>query len=208
MRTGAAGALAVEFLTGRDVRSVGILGTGRIAFCLARACDHLFDLDELRCTSRSASKRDAFAAAITPYLRCPRLHMASSVEACLEGVDATLTAVPTPTPIIGQAQLAHVDTIAIIAGDSRTQQLQPDVLESRRVVVDLLEQAYKSGEFRNAASRGAIERIALARSADGTVLTVADAACGRVTRGGGAAYLTGMAAQDLCAAAMVYERLR
>ena len=208
MRTGAAGALAIEFLAGRDVRSVGILGTGRISRCLARACDQLFDLDELRCTSRNASNREAFALDITPHLRTHRLRMTTSIEACVDGVDAMLTAVPTPTPIVGQAQLAQVDTIAIIAGDSRTRQLQPDVLESRPVVVDVLEQAHKSGEFRDAAARSALERITLARSDDGAVLTLGDAACGRVARGGGAAYLTGMAAQDLCAAAMVYERMR
>ena len=208
MRTGAAGALGIEFLAQRHVRRVGILGTGRIARCLALACDHLFDLEQLYCTSRSADRRAAFAADIEPRLQGSRLRMMSSVEACIDGVDAMLTAVPTPTPIVGQTQLAQVDTVVVIAGDSRTRQVQADVLESRPVVVDVLEQAQGSGEFRDAASRHTLERIALARTAEGTVLTMGDAACGRVQRGNGAAYLTGMAAQDLCAAAMVYERLQ
>ncbi|MDA0337413.1 MAG: hypothetical protein O2782_19800 [bacterium] len=207
MRTGAAGALAVDFLSGHDVRRVSILGTGRIAHCLALACDHLFDLEQMRCTSRNADNRDAFFAALSPQLHATRLHMTTSIEACIEGADAVLTAIPTPTPVIGQAQLAPVDTIVAIAGDSRTRQLQADVLESRPVVVDLLQQAQKSGEFRDAATQQTLERIALARAPDGTVLTMGDAACGRVARGGSAAYLTGMAAQDLCASVMIYEKL-
>jgi alanine dehydrogenase len=206
MRTGAAGALGIEYLTRHDVRRIGILGTGRIARCLALCCDDLFDLEELRCTSRTAGRRDAFATVVAPRLRCTRLTMTPTIDACLDGVDAMLTAVPTPEPILSRVHLAHVDAIAVIAGDKRTRQLHPDVLETRPVIVDILEQAEKSGEFRYAEDQGARDRIALARTGDGRVLTMGDAACGRAPQVG-TAYLTGMAAQDLCAAAMIYERL-
>ena len=82
------------------------------------------------------------------------------------------------------------------------------MLYERTVVVDVLAQAQKSGEFRFAAEQGQAEQIALARNDEGKVLDIGDAACGRL---GSAApsvvYLTGMGAQDLCAAAMVYHRL-
>lgn len=207
MRTGAGGALGIELLASRPVRSVAILGTGRVARCLALACDYLFDLDQLRVTSRSTVNRDAFAAAVAPQLSTT-LHMTSSIDACLAGADAMLTAVPTPTPIVDAAELDHIDTVAVIAGDSRTRQLHDDVLQSHRVVVDLLEQARQSGEFRHAATHDSETTIALARGQQGAVLTIADAACDRAPRTGGVAYLTGLAAQDLCAAATIYEALR
>ena len=201
-RTGAAGALGLQYLAGAAIERVAILGTGRVARSLALSCDALFKLEEIACTSRRAANRAAFAEAVGPAL-CTRLRVAASIEACIAGTDAVLTAVPTPQPILTAAALAEVPYLAVIAGDSRTRQLAPEVLYERTVIVDVLAQAQQSGEFRFAA-----EQIALARNAEGTVLDIGDAACGRL----GAAvpsvvYLTGMGAQDLCAAAMVYCRL-
>ena len=206
-RTGAAGALGLQYLAGAAIERVAILGTGRIARTLALSCDVLFDLAEIACTSRRAANRAAFAAAVGPDLRA-RLRVAASLEACIAGADAVLTAVPTPQPILTRASLAEVPYLAVIAGDSRTRQLAPEVLYERTVVVDVLAQAQKSGEFRFAAEQGQAEQIALARNAEGTVLDIGDAACGRLGAvAPSAVYLTGMGAQDLCAAAMVYRRL-
>ena len=206
-RTGAAGALGLQYLAGLAIERVAILGTGRIARTLALSCDALFDLAEITCTSRRAANRAAFAEAVEPDLRA-RLRMATSLEACIAGVDAVLTAVPTPQPILTASALAEVPYLAVIAGDSRTCQLEPEVLCERTVVVDVLAQAQKSGDFRFAAEQGQVEQIALARNAEGAVLDIGDAACGRLgTIAPSAVYLTGMGAQDLCAAAMVYRRL-
>ena len=119
-----------------------------------------------------------------------------------------LTAVPTPQPILTAAALAEVPYLAVIAGDSRTRQLAPEVLCERTAVVDVLAQAQQSGEFRFAAEQGQAEQIALARNDDGKVLDIGDAACGRLESAApSVVYLTGMGAQDLCSAAMVYCRL-
>ena len=206
-RTGAAGALGLHYLAGAAIERVAILGTGRIARSLALSCDALFDLAEIACTSRRAANRAAFAKAVGPDLRA-HLRMAMSLEACLAGADAVLTAVPTPQPILSAAALAEVPYLAVMAGDSRTRQLAPEVLCERTVVVDVLAQAQQSGEFRFAAEQGRAEQIALARNAAGAVLDIGAAACGRIGAAApSAVYLTGMGAQDLCAAAMVYRRL-
>ena len=207
-RTGAAGALGLQYLAGESIKRVAILGTGRIARNLALSCDALFDLAEIACTSRREANRAAFAKAVEPGLRA-RLRLATSLETCIAGADAVLTAVPTPQPILTSAMaLAEVPYLAVIAGDSRTRQLAPEVLYERTVVVDVLAQAQKSGEFRFAAEQGQAAQIALARNVEGKVLDIGDAACGRLgTSAPSAVYLTGMGAQDLCAAAMVYRRL-
>ncbi len=206
-RTGAAGALALQYLAGESIKRVAILGTGRIARTLALSCDALFDLAEIACTSRRPENRAAFAAAVEPDLHTS-LRMATSLEACIAGADAVLTAVPTPQPILTAAMLAEVPYLVVIAGDSRTRQLAPEALYERTIVVDVLAQAQKSGEFRFAAEQGQAAQIALVRSIEGKVLDIGDAACGRLgTSAPSAVYLTGMGAQDLCAAAMVYRRL-
>ena len=206
-RTGAAGALGLQYLAGAAIERVAILGTGRIARTLALSCDVLFDLAEIACTSRRAANRAAFAKAVGPELHAS-LRLATSLEACIADADAVLTAVPTLQPILTSAMLVEVPYLAVLAGDSRTRQLAPEVLCERTVVVDVLAQAQKSGEFRFATDQGQAELIALARNAEGKVLDIGDAACGRLgTSAPSAVYLTGMGAQDLCAAAMVYRRL-
>ena len=198
-RTGAAGALGLQYLAGAAIKRVAILGTGRIARTLALSCDALFDLAEIACTSRRPENRAAFAEAVEPNLRA-HLRIATSLEECIADADAVLTAVPTPQPILTAAALAEVPYLAVIAGDSRTRQIAPEVLYERTVVVDVLAQAQRSGEFRFAAEQGQAEQIALARNAEGTVLDIGDAACGRLGAiAPSAVYLTGMGAQDLCA---------
>jgi alanine dehydrogenase len=206
MRTGAAGALALRYTSAKPVRRIGVVGTGRIARNIALACDTVFDLEELRFTSRKEQSRQNFIEAIGPQIGAP-LYMASSIAECLAGVDAVLMAVPTPQPILQVADLAAIDNIVLIAGDSRTRQVASEVLEERQVIVDILAQAENSGEFRWARAEGTSGRIALARGEDGAVLTIGDIACGRVPKGRSAVYLTGMGAQDLCAAVMVYEKV-
>ena len=205
MRTGAAGALGVSFLASRPLQRVALLGTGRVAQYVALACDVLFELDELCCTSRSAENRQAFFDAIGPRLKAP-LTMVPSIEDCVSGADAVLMAVPTPKPIIDAHQLTHVDSIAVIAGDSRTRQVTHEVLVRRPVLVDHYEQACVSGEFLWAREQGREQELALVRNDGGDVMTMADAACGRVPATGGTIYLTGMGAQDLCVARIIHER--
>lgn len=207
MRTGAAGALGLQYMATRAIRRLAILGTGRVARTLALACDTLFELTEIRCTSRNQEKRDAFARQMSSKLRAS-LHMTETQSECLQGVDALLTAVPTPQPILDVADVEQIDYLVIVGGDGRTRQVESLVLERRSVVVDLLEQAEKSGEFRWARSQQAATEFNLVRADDGRALTIGDAAHGRVRMPRGCVYLTGLAVQDLCAAAVVYERWR
>ena len=74
------------------------------------------------------------------------------------------------------------------------------------MIVDVLEQAQKSGEMCFAGAMGRLAQIRLVRGEDGEVLTMGDAACGRVGDMASVVYLTGMGALDLCAAAMISRR--
>ena len=207
MRTGAAGALGIKYVAGTGIRRVAVLGTGRVARNLALACDELFKLQEIYCTSRKAQNRAAFAAEIGPKLTA-ELRMEESIAACVDGVQAVLVAVPTPEPILTEALLAGVGFVAVIAGDGRTRQVAPEVLKERGVLVDVLEQAKKSGEFRAAGEAKEMDAICLVRDGGGAVLNIGDAACGCLgDTAPSVVYLTGMGAQDLCAAAMIYERM-
>lgn len=210
MRTGAAGALGARYLARPGAEVAAVLGTGRIARALALCVDRLFDLKEIRATSRRAGARRAFAEEIGPRLRSP-LRMADSIPACAADADIVLAAVPTATPILKSDDLRPDAHLSTMGGDPRTVQLDFGLLRSRPVVVDHPGQAAQSGEFRAAREAGRYDEIQFARDAQGQPLTVGDAANGRLERlrGKGAiAYFTGLAVQDLHAAAMVYERNR
>ena len=113
---------------------------------------------------------------------------------------------PTPEPILDNRVTEAIDYLVVVGGDSRTRQVEESVLESRPVLVDIWEQASASGEFRWAHAAETTEQIELVRGKDGCVLNMGDAAHGNVQLARGCVYLTGIAAQDLCAAVAVYER--
>ena len=209
MRTGAAGALGLKYLGGPSIARLGILGTGRVAGALARAADVLFDLEEMRVTSRRAENREHFAREVGAELGTPLL-LVETKEQCIGGLEALALAVPTPAPILGLHELSDGAVLAVMGGDGRTRQLAPEVLEAVGLVVDAPEQAAKSGEFSYAQKAGRSAHITYARDGAGEVLDIGDAACGRLQDARPApriAYFTGLAVQDLCAAIMVYERV-
>ncbi len=193
MRTGAAGALGARYLARKDVQRVAILGTGRIARALALCADWAHRPAEIRATSRRTANREAFEAAVGPEVRA-KLHMVDSIAACVSGADAVFAAVPTPGPILGSGDIPADVHLSVMGGDSRTVQLDLDLLCSRAVVVDHPDQARESGEFRVALERNRYGEIGFARDGEGRALTVGDAALGRLEglRGKGAiAYFTG-----------------
>jgi len=209
MRTGAAGALGARYLGPKAVRAVAILGTGRIARALALCSDCALCPVEIRATSRTAANRRAFERAVGHRVRA-EVWTTDSVAACVDGADAVFAAVPTPTPVLGLGDLAADVHLSVIGGDPRTVQVDLDVLCARQVVVDHPDQARRSGDFRVADELGRYEAIGFARDAAGRVMTVGDAALGRLERlrgKGAVSYFTGMAVQDLHAAAMVWERM-
>jgi alanine dehydrogenase len=207
MRTGLAGALGLHFLATGPLRRIGLVGTGRVARCLALAIDHLLGPLHLRVTSRSAQNRAAFVEDIGGQLQS-QITAADTLEECLQDVDAVVTAVPTPKPILGWKALEQVPLSVVIGGDSRTRQVEPEVLERAEVVVDQLEQAKKSGEFVYAQQAGGMQQINFCRLDSGEIANIGDAACGRLSAGGPRlAYFTGLAALDLFAAVTVYEQL-
>lgn len=213
MRTGASGALGLRLLAAGPLRRIGLVGTGRVARCLARAVDSLLGPDELRVTSRTAQSRTAFASEMDQELDCSVVAV-DSIEACLDGVDAALTAVPTPKPILDWPAVQQLPLLAVIGGDRRTRQLAPEVLHRAQVVVDMESQAKKSGEFVHALAEGEYDTINFCRVEACRVAHIGDAACGRLSLADTdeqvprLVYFTGLAALDLFAAVAVYERLR
>ncbi len=207
MRTGAAGVLGAKYLGQKEIKTISVIGTGRIARSVALCADTALQPQEIRLTSRSAENRAKFKEFLDGQVAA-KISNTDSVVSCLEGTDAVFATVPTPRPILGENELPAGVHLSVIAGDPRTSQLQPEVIQRREVVVDHVDQSRRSGDFLAVADDG--KRVRMAKDSEGNVLTIGDAAVGRMKgrRGKGVvAYFTGMALQDLHAGVTVLRRL-
>ena len=206
MRTGAAGALGAKYLAQMPVRTAAILGTGRIAKALAQCIDAVLKPEVIRVTSRTVERREAFVADMQAEIQS-NLCAADDIASCLSGADAAFVCVPTPLPIVHD--LDTTVHISVMGGDARTTQLDPTLLCERFVVPDHSEQVLNSGEFIALAHMGKTPQWV--KGQNGRILTVGDAALGCVEklRGKGViVYFSGMAIQDVHAAATAWQKLR
>jgi alanine dehydrogenase len=208
MRTGAAGVLGARYLCAAPIRQVAILGTGRIARALALCADVALQPQVVQVTSRSAERRAAFARAMGERLQA-ELRMADTIATCVADADAVLAAVPTPHPILFRHMLKDGAHLSVLGGDRRTQQLDLSLFLSQYVIPDHAEQVLNSGDFLAAQHAGAA--VMWVRDAHGVVQTIGQAALGLLEhwRGRGViTYFSGMAVQDVHAAAMAWRRFR
>jgi len=91
MRTGAVTALGAKHLARRDSKVLGHLGARGTAWYNLRYLDHLYDLDEIRVTSRRPESRERFAAEMSEILGKPVAAVAD-VEAAVAGADIVVDA--------------------------------------------------------------------------------------------------------------------
>ena len=206
MRTGAAGALALNYVKKHSIRTIAIIGTGRIARNLAMACDILFELDHISFTSRKKENRQAFLRAMKSKVKAT-LKMFPTIEDCLPGVDAVLMAVPTASPIINSSIFDSIPYLVVIGGDSRTRQVSQELMEKYPIVVDDIMQAKNSGEFIWAYDNRFEDLLRFAKNTSGEVLTLDKYVQSSSKMEQALIYLTGMSIHDLCSAAMIYEKI-
>lgn len=207
MRTGAAGVLGMKYFA-PYAKNIAILGTGKIAKALALAAIE-FGVKAINVFSRKPENREKFKQDIIKHSVFDNILLHDSISACVSGVEAILTAVPTPEPILFFKDLSPRVHISVMGGDSRTAQLDSEILKKGVVIPDNLEQCQRSGEFRRALERGYYSEINFAQI-DGRPAHIGDAAMGKLKsdRPVTAAYFTGLAVQDINAAKMVYQKFK
>ena len=204
IRTGAATGVAAKYLARPDAQVVTVCGCGnqgRISLRalaavrpLARA--YAFDVDE--------EQAGRFASELSQELGVEIMCVNDLAQAVAES-DICVTCTPSKAPFLKREHVSRGTFIAAVGADSEEkQELEPELLGSSKVVVDLLEQCAKIGELHHALEKG--------------VITTSDvqAEIGEVIAGKKAGRTaadeiiifdsTGTALQDVAAAAIVYER--
>ncbi|MFG1883117.1 ornithine cyclodeaminase family protein [Micromonospora sp. NPDC049102] len=112
-RTGGLGGVAVDALARPDAATLGVLGSGRQAWTQVWATAAVRPLREVVVHSRSAARRDTFAARVRAELGVPARAVADP-GAAVTGRDVVVLATTSPTPVLRAADVSpgtHVNTV-------------------------------------------------------------------------------------------------
>ncbi|WP_431942055.1 ornithine cyclodeaminase family protein [Micromonospora marina] len=112
-RTGGLGGVAVDALARADAATLGVVGSGRQAWTQVWAAAAVRPLREVTVFSRSAARREAFAARVRVELGVPA-RAVGSAAAAVRDRDVVVLATTSTVPVLDAADLApgtHVNTV-------------------------------------------------------------------------------------------------
>ena len=144
-RTGAMTAVGARYLARPDSRVLGHVGARGTAFWNVVLLDELFDLDEIRVTSRRPESREAFARQLAAVTRAP-VQVTATAEEVFDGADILVEAsrLTEPEPLL---RTAAVKPGAFVVPYGTVSAVELDLLDVMdKVVVDDWREA-QSGRF-------------------------------------------------------------
>ncbi len=204
-RTGAASGVATKHLARPDASTLGLLGTGWQAESQLEAIARVRNLREVRCFSRQASSRNAFAERMGRLLGVEVRAVESGREA-VKGADIVVTATGASTPVVlGSWLTAGVHINGMGANRLEARELDDEAIRRCTfIAADSVEQAHlESGDLAQPAANGLLtwERVH----------EIGSVVCGKVIGRQGEDDVTlfkslGLALEDVAVAALVYER--
>jgi ornithine cyclodeaminase/alanine dehydrogenase-like protein (mu-crystallin family) len=204
LRTGAATAVAAKLLARRDARVATIVGCGvqgelqlaAVAAVLPLRRAWVLDIDQARAEGLAA--RAAAALGI-------RVDAGRDLRAALRESDVCVTCTPSRRAIVAHGDVNPGTFVAAVGADNRgKQELEPALVASSTLVVDVLEQCAEIGELQHALAAGLMTR-------EGVHAELAEVVAGRRpgrTRDDEITVFdsSGTALQDVAAAVVVYEK--
>ncbi len=157
IRTGAASGVAVKHMARPDASVVGMIGTGRQAVTQIEAICAVRPVKTVKVHSRSAEKREAFAAEMSRSLGVDVVPVAAPDD-CVRGSDIVVAITSAREPVF-DGSLLEPGQCVVAAGSNSWMKREVDDTTIQRaalVVVDNLEQAQiECGELIWAVERGA-----------------------------------------------------
>lgn len=99
MRTAGSVLVAAKHLARRDARTIGVIGAGNVARSIVLGLPHIFDVAEVRVTSRRADVRDAFCAEMAAATGL-KITSTASYEAVCRDADVIFSATPSAAPFV------------------------------------------------------------------------------------------------------------
>jgi ornithine cyclodeaminase len=206
IRTGAAGAVAADYLARREINTIGVVGSGVQARHQVRCLRVVRTFSRILAWSPTRERLDAYCAemGMEGYV----VTAGGGIEEVCAAADVLITATPSGAVLVNAAWLREGMHVTALGSDSPgKQELDPACLDrADLVVVDRYGQCAAFGELKHALDAGLLTRhdvhaelgeIVAGRKAgrtSDTQITVAD--------------LTGVGFQDTAIASAAFELLR
>ncbi|HEY6243930.1 MAG TPA: ornithine cyclodeaminase family protein [Pyrinomonadaceae bacterium] len=203
-RTGAATAVAAKYLARRNSKVVTICGCGNQGRIQLEALMEILPISRVHAFSRNRRTAELFAQETADSLHVA-VDVVTNLNDAIRFSDVCVTCTPAKSFFVSKESVSPGTFIAAVGADSPDkQELDPELLASSKVVVDILEQCAHVGELHHALEAGLLPReyvhaevgeIIAGRKQGRTSdqeITIFDS--------------TGTALQDVAAAAAIYER--
>lgn len=159
MRTGAAGGVAIKYLSREDSKTAAFVGAG------VQARTQLEGLLIARPGINRVFVYDANEASMDSFVQDAKdkhgldAEKASSVKDAVREADIVTTTTPVRSPIVMAEYIREGTHINAIGADAEgKEELDPEILKKARVIIDNWEQASHSGEINVPISKGIITR--------------------------------------------------
>jgi len=204
LRTGAATAVAARYLARPDARVATIVGCGRQGRIQLAALASVRKLERVYAVDRIASISRQFAHRMSAELGVDVRPVAGLAEASRQS-DLWVTCTPSRSPLLRREDVAPGAFVAAVGADNEhKQELDPGLLAAASVVVDSLEQCAVIGDLHHALRSGAM-------SLTDVHAELSDVVVGRKPGRRSPDDIvifdsTGVAIEDVAAAAIVYEK--
>jgi ornithine cyclodeaminase/alanine dehydrogenase len=199
-RTGAAGAVAAKVLACKNSSNVGILGAGTQGRMQLLALQEIFNIQKVKIWDIERGLAEQYGKEISVDVQ-----VVDTPEQVVPDADILVTATPSRKALIGEEVIhdgLHINAIG--ADGPGKQELDPAIMtRASKIVVDRLAQCRRIGEIQHALQQGLIKESSIhaeigeilngdkvGRESDNEI-TIFDA--------------TGLSAQDIAAAKIVYD---
>jgi alanine dehydrogenase len=204
LRTAAATAVAAKVLARPDSRTITICGCGNQGRAQLKALTRVCRLETVFAYDRDGEQALRFSQDLTSELKIS-VEPVSDLAAAVRRSDICVTCTTSRQPLLGSDDVSAGTFIAAVGADNpQKQELHPSLMARSKIVCDMLEQCAAMGDLHHALEAGVVTR-ANVHAELGEV--VAGKKPGRESQEEITIFdSTGMALQDVAAAAFLYEK--
>ena len=204
LRTAAATAVAAKLLARKEAGTVTVIGCGVQGRSQLLALSRIRSLVGVNAYDVDARIAREYADEMSRLTGCA-IEAVDDYRTAARASDIIVTCTPAHAPVLGKSDVRQGTFIAAVGADSEVkQELEPALVASCKVVVDMMEQCATIGDLHHALHAGLMRR-------EDVHAELGDIVSGRRPARESAAEViifdsTGTALEDVAAASLVYER--
>jgi len=203
VRTGAAGAVAASVLARKEIKRVGVIGSGTQGRMQVLALNELFPLEHVKVYDINKVGSEKYAEEMSERLNI-EVQAMESAENAVSDVNVVVTAVPSKKAMVMDEWIEDGMHINAFGADGPgKQEWDPKIMKRAKIVVDSLKQCRVIGEIQHALKQGLIQESDI-HAEIGEILL--GKKVGRESEEELTLFdSTGLAVQDIAAAHVVYQ---